>query len=309
MQFLVPYMSNRPREGNLEGESEDEDTQQERKSVADPETETFESEEVISDNQQDYEEIENVNNDVVNAPSTSGTGMQKNKERGFAKRNVSVTEDRSITSTPVSKNKKTKNDDIQEIIKQSMIQRQKRAEERLVERTTLKPLDDDLYHFYMSLYQITKKMPPKFQHLARNNAFQAVAQVEAAYLGLHNPSQQNYEQRPIPYTYFNTHIPQPHSSYSSTPLPSPSPTSCSSLQIELQNYNNSSPSPTTTSYLTLSTPVPSIPNTYDLQSSSHSPTTLSHTQAHTSYLPVATTPLQPANNTSEVSIFPENFRE
>lgn len=44
-------------------------------------------------------------------------------------------------------------------------------------------------------------MPPKFQHLARTNVFQAVAQVEA-YLEIQNLSQQNYhtEQSTFPCT-------------------------------------------------------------------------------------------------------------
>ncbi|CAH1102870.1 unnamed protein product [Psylliodes chrysocephalus] len=104
-------MSNRPRKGNLEEHSEDEDTQQ----VVDPETETSENEDITNDVRHDYEEIENVNNHVVDEPSTSG--MQKNKAKGNAKRKVSITEDRSTTTTSVSKNNKNKNDDVQEIIK------------------------------------------------------------------------------------------------------------------------------------------------------------------------------------------------
>ncbi|CAG9771539.1 unnamed protein product [Ceutorhynchus assimilis] len=286
MQFLVPYMPNRPREGNLEKDSEDGDRQQ-GESAAVPETEIFESEAETSDNRQDYEEFEF--DDVVNEPSTSGTRrIQENKEEKLTKRKVSETEDRSINFTPVSKTKKKKEDDMQEVIKQSMIQRQKRAEERLIERTQ-KPEDDDLYHFFMSMYQITKKIPSKFQHLARKDVFQAVAKVEAAYLGIQNPTQQNdyhTERRAFPYTYVNTHTPHPHSSYSSTPLPSTSPNSRSSHHNEYQSYRSPATSLSNSSYPTVSTPLPPLSNTYDLQSDSSSPTTF------TNYMPAAT-PLQP----------------
>ncbi|XP_028135476.2 uncharacterized protein LOC114330349 [Diabrotica virgifera virgifera] len=134
---------------------------------------------------------------------------KKNNEKENAKRKA--TADQSITTKP-AKNKKPKNDDIQEVIKQSIIQRQKRAEERAVERAVQKPLDDDLYHFYMSMYKITKKMSPKFQHRARNDVFQAISQLEAAYLEMQDPSQENYthsEQRVFTGAYVNTHIQQP----------------------------------------------------------------------------------------------------
>ncbi|CAG9836816.1 unnamed protein product [Diabrotica balteata] len=81
-------------------------------------------------------------------------------------------------------------------------------------------------------------MPPKFQHRARNDVFQAILQLEAAYLEIHDPSQENYthsEQRVFTSAYVNTHIQQPH--YSSTPLPSPS-SSHSSQHIENQHCNN-----------------------------------------------------------------------
>uniref|UniRef100_A0A6P7GH73 Uncharacterized protein LOC114338097 n=1 Tax=Diabrotica virgifera virgifera TaxID=50390 RepID=A0A6P7GH73_DIAVI len=146
MNFLIPCMSNRSHEGNLQEDSEDEDPQQED-SIVDPDSEIVD--EVTSDIRHDIEEIESVKNDIVNEPSTSGIVIQKNNEKENAKRKA--TEDQSITTKP-AKNKKPKNDDIQEVIKQSIIQHQKRTEERAVERA-----NDDLYHFYMSMYKITKK--------------------------------------------------------------------------------------------------------------------------------------------------------
>ncbi|XP_050519262.1 uncharacterized protein LOC126893284 [Diabrotica virgifera virgifera] len=288
MNFLIPYMSNRSREGNLQEDSEDEDLQQED-SIVDPDSEIFD--EVASDIRHDTEEIESVKNDIVDEPSTSGIVIQKNNEKGNAKRKA--TADQSITTKP-AKNNKPKNDDIQEVIKQSIIQRQKRAEERAVERAVQKPLDDDLYHFYMSMYKITKKMSPKFQHRARNDVFQAISQLEAAYLEMQDPSQENYthrEQRVFTGAYVNTHIQQP--SYSSTPLPSPS-SSHSSQNTENQHYNN---------------PLAPMTNNSFLCSSAYNSRSTNNNYSSTTLTPRLSTETSPQTaNTGNIRNFVENYR-
>lgn len=131
---------------------------------------------------------------------------------------------------------------MQELIKKSMIQHQKRFEDRVLERNKMvnaqKHLEDHLYFFYMSMYQITKKMLAYYQHITKHNAFQVVSQAEAAYLTNSESEsaklfitilKKEFIHR---YTYVHPHIPQFNSSYSSTPTPSPSTSFLSSHHIE-----------------------------------------------------------------------------
>lgn len=175
-----------------------------------------------------------------------------------------------------------------------MNQCQKKDEERVLERNKMveaqKPLDDHLYHFYMSMYQITKKCPLIINIMC----FKQYSKAEAAYLQIPNSNQQNCyhtQQITYPYTYVNPHIPQTNSSYSSTPLPSPNTSSLSSHHIEHQSYINPLTPLTNSSNSSVSTiPLLSPSNTDDvnlqLASSRNEPTTINRS----SYLPVATTP-------------------
>ncbi|KAG5870160.1 hypothetical protein JTB14_032452 [Gonioctena quinquepunctata] len=53
-----------------------------------------------------------------------------------------------------------------------MKQREKRAQERTVERAKAAEPKDELYHFFMSMYQITKKMSPNVSTFCKNSCFQ-----------------------------------------------------------------------------------------------------------------------------------------
>ncbi|KAG5868648.1 hypothetical protein JTB14_036633 [Gonioctena quinquepunctata] len=80
-----------------------------------------------------------------------------------------------------------------------MEQREKRAQERTVERTKAAEPKDELYHFFMSMYQITKEMSPMYQHFARTAVFNAVSQVQAQSLQINvHTSQQTYVQPSYP---------------------------------------------------------------------------------------------------------------
>lgn len=43
-------------------------------------------------------------------------------------------------------------------------------------------LSDHLYLFFMSMFELTRKMPPSFQHRVKNSIFQTVSQVEGELL-------------------------------------------------------------------------------------------------------------------------------
>ncbi|KAG5866218.1 hypothetical protein JTB14_036692 [Gonioctena quinquepunctata] len=80
-----------------------------------------------------------------------------------------------------------------------MKQREKRAQERTVDRAKAAEPKDELYHFFMYMYQITKKMSPMYQHFARTAVFNAISQVEAQSLQINvHTSQQTYVQPSYP---------------------------------------------------------------------------------------------------------------
>uniref|UniRef100_T1IA17 BESS domain-containing protein n=1 Tax=Rhodnius prolixus TaxID=13249 RepID=T1IA17_RHOPR len=49
-------------------------------------------------------------------------------------------------------------------------------------------LDDPLYNFFISMYQLTKNMPPNYQHKVRSQVFQAVSESEAAIMNIASDS-------------------------------------------------------------------------------------------------------------------------
>ncbi|KAK5648634.1 hypothetical protein RI129_003526 [Pyrocoelia pectoralis] len=108
--------------------------------------------------------------------------------------------------------KRFKKDDVTALLKQSMTKREERAKARVKERKKLlqefKPTESDpLFHFFMSMYQCTKRMPPSYQHIVRNRVFNAVSDVEAELLEI--PGQQQH--------YYQSISPAPASSNSTTP--------------------------------------------------------------------------------------------
>jgi hypothetical protein len=101
----------------------------------------------------------------------------------------------------MSKSKKMKKDNISSPIERSILERDKSAKERAAERKKLEeknPENDALYHFFMSMYEITKKMPPVSQHIVRMNVFQAVSHEEARMLNLAQPTTGNNAFRQLP---------------------------------------------------------------------------------------------------------------
>lgn len=98
--------------------------------------------------------------------------------------NLSVRKDppEPQTSRPRKKAKKV---DIDNLIKKTLEQREQRSKERSEERKAPK---DDLYFFFMSMYEQTKKMPAACQHIVKRNIFHAVLQEEARLLNISEPT-------------------------------------------------------------------------------------------------------------------------
>ncbi|XKL66130.1 hypothetical protein PGB90_009550 [Kerria lacca] len=85
-----------------------------------------------------------------------------------------------ITQPP---KRKSKTNDVREIIKECMKKREQQMLEQAEERKQLLQqhalTNDLLYTFFMSMYQLTKKMPANYQHKIRSDVFNAVSQAEA----------------------------------------------------------------------------------------------------------------------------------
>lgn len=86
-------------------------------------------------------------------------------------------------SKSTSKSMKTETD---AFLRVSLQHHEQRAQERDLERKRREEnvSSDHLYHFFMSMYEIAKKMPIASQHILRNKVFQIVTQMEADLLNI-----------------------------------------------------------------------------------------------------------------------------
>ncbi|KAL5236486.1 hypothetical protein ACI65C_003896 [Semiaphis heraclei] len=165
MEYLLPYMANRKRSSNvLDSEDEDDFTQGEITAT-----------EQISENNYDLEAstLENDNEILVH----------KNNEHDI---NVDETED-------------SVEDDISNLLQQSIASREQRAKERALERKKLedsKTLNDPLYHFFMSMYHTTQKLSPASQYFIKNEIYKAVSKAEANFLNIPTTFQQTNHEQP-----------------------------------------------------------------------------------------------------------------
>lgn len=75
-----------------------------------------------------------------------------------------------------------KKNDTGSLIQQSILNREQPAKERSIERqksVDLKPPNDPLYHFFMSMYKTTHQMPPASQLTIKDKIFEVVSEVES----------------------------------------------------------------------------------------------------------------------------------
>lgn len=190
MEFLLSFMGNRPREGNLYDDN-DQDQTLEQDSF-----DSAENIEVHDDNSitEDVSTEPNITNPLeeydqdVDKDSTT-PNIEKLSEEPNTGASL-----KSLTKISAPRVTKAKKDDVSSIIRESMVRREKRAEERAIERKKIREEcspDDGLYKFFMSMYEITKKMTPVYQHLVRNRVYQSVSDIEAQYLQLNQRYPQN----------------------------------------------------------------------------------------------------------------------
>lgn len=134
MSFLLSYMTNRNREVNLVNNGdEDSVTPMQNENV------DLEVNEVSENNYHESSVMEN-ENDVSN---------ESNEDRDI------------VFKEP--QNKKTKKNDIGNLIQQSIINREQRAKVSAIEckrLENLKTAADPLYHFFLSMYHTTQELPP-----------------------------------------------------------------------------------------------------------------------------------------------------
>lgn len=202
MDFLLPYMTNRNRDDNFQ-ESDDSQARSENADTVAMENMAYSK--VVSDN--DVYEGEVIRNIDTCEEIISQT-------EGAAELDISPLI-RSSCST--KQRKTTKKLDVSTLIQQSIVQRERRAKERAIERKKIedtKSANDPLYHFFMSMYQATKNMPPIKQHYIRGKVFEVVSQTEASLLGIHNPTSEEL-QPPRNYEATRAIHPSTHPSYSS----------------------------------------------------------------------------------------------
>ena len=169
MGFLQPYMANRKRETNLVHES-DEDS-------------NMHNQEECEDNHEEDSVVEPGNEEREDGGTPGNTPKTQTQETPLDLPGSS----RENTPTPRKKIKKTDNSaKMRSILLKSIENRGKRAAERAAERAGLlervQPQSHPLYHFFMSMYESTKRMPPSSQHVVRNQIYKAVADMEATLL-------------------------------------------------------------------------------------------------------------------------------
>jgi len=163
MEFLLPYMENRKRSANIVDSDDD------RSDNADTE---------------DSQIIETLQTPILENNFVLGgdNEVHSNKERDDSVEKLIDTPSSSgMQFTFKEPQKKLKKNDIGNLIQQSIANREKRAKERSIERqklVDLKTPNDPLYHFFMSMYQTTYKMPPASQLIIKNKLFEVVSQVE-----------------------------------------------------------------------------------------------------------------------------------
>lgn len=169
MEFLLTFMNNRQRETNLEDNIDDSQTfmtdNEEFTDTLDIEKdeESFLLDESLQNSTQDPELIE------IEAEASC------------------------YYASPKSNGKKSKKQDITALLKQSILSREKRAKERAAERKKIEESaapKDDLYHFFMSMYEDTKSMPPAMQLQTKVIIFNEVSKKKAELLNVqlpHNP--------------------------------------------------------------------------------------------------------------------------
>ncbi|CAH1113781.1 unnamed protein product [Psylliodes chrysocephalus] len=202
MGFLQPYMANRKKEINLLDEYDEDSNTQNYEQLENEDTL-----EVDSEVEHASEEREDEGGIPRTAAVFSGNSKENSPKR-HVQENPSDLPDSSRENTSTPQYKIKKKDNIEILLKQSIENLEKRATERASHRAGLfdriQPPSDPLYHFFMSMYETTKRMPPSSQHVVKNHVYKAVTDMEATLLNIpqiHTHQQSQFYQCNIQHQY------------------------------------------------------------------------------------------------------------
>lgn len=139
---------------------------------------------------------------------------------------------RTLTTAP--KPKRKKGCDVADLIKASLARQEHRSMERDMHRKRRVEIEknDELYHFFMSMYETTKRFPIHLQHLVKSKIFGIVSASEAENLNL-------------PFSPCALSQPQPVESLPST-VPTPQTSSSTQFSFESFDYPSTEITPRST---------------------------------------------------------------
>lgn len=181
MGFLQPYIVNKSREGNVREDRDDENSTQDYQAnviYTDVDTYSIVEEELTMQQQNESAEYEAQLQVSETLPSTSAATAS------------STASPKSPTKSETPKSaKKIKKDDVAALLRHTMEKREERAKARTEDRKDMLETwqlthNDPLFHFFMSMYQSTKRMPPATQHIVKNGVFNVVTNAEATLLNI-----------------------------------------------------------------------------------------------------------------------------
>nr|CAH7746039.1 unnamed protein product [Callosobruchus chinensis] len=170
MGFLQPFMANRKREGNLQDDSNSDDSDAPNESFQD--SVSNDPEQLTMNTMSDNEEFD------IFPPSSSSSNPPATPS------NSQENED----TTTRKKNAKKNTTAIAALLRKNFETRQKMSAQRSEERKQLMEEatapKDPLYHFFITMYETTKRMPLTSQCTVKNKIFQVVSNMEESLLGL-----------------------------------------------------------------------------------------------------------------------------
>ncbi|XP_045460977.1 uncharacterized protein LOC123671274 [Harmonia axyridis] len=181
MEFLIKYMVNEKDETNFTIEDEEPPTEPlnkpENLEIIENEPENFEITEIKSENL-DITENKPEDLEITELSQVSMDNVERTSDAPAT--------DQNEYSTPLKKtNRKRNKTDIEELLHKTLEQREQRSKERREERKQLVEKmghKDSLDLFFMSMCEMTKKLPVASQHFIKNSLFVTVSQEEARVL-------------------------------------------------------------------------------------------------------------------------------
>ena len=177
MEFLLQYMNVRPYDAILE-EDRDVDKSQ-------PELEFVDEYTMLENLVSEDGEDEDV--DIISHSDIPELYAETPSCTLYAETPPCTSDSNSVNLTVKNSNKKIKKQDGSASIKKQNEQKVKKNKPPENESS-----NDELYYFYLSMYKITKKMPPASQHIVRKKVFEVISQAEAELLDLVEIPQRSY---------------------------------------------------------------------------------------------------------------------